>query len=417
MVLAEPIELRLHDDRPATGRAAISSADSRSGDVLSVAVVAACPFPMRRGTPLRIEHLARSLVEMGHRVEVFTYHLGDAAETLPFPVHRIRGAAFYRKTKPGPDPVKLGLLDPLLAALARGRIMTGGFDVIHAHHYEGILAAAPAARRASVPLVYDAHTMLESELPTYDWLGGGIVRRIGRGLDSWIPKLADHVVTVTDDIRDALIERHGFAADRVTTIVNGVELGHFASAARRDPAWPDRIVYTGTMAGYQGVDLLLRAFAEVLRERPPTRLLLATQGDFSPFEPLARELGVREAIELVPDRFAALPQRLADAAVAALPRVHCDGIPQKLLNYMAAGSAVVAFAGSAKVVTPGVDGLVVADGDVSGFARALLQVLDDPGLGARLGAAARAKVEQGYTWPRAASACAQLYRRLIAARS
>lgn len=417
MVLADPFELRLHGDRPSTERRVVSGVESRSAEVLSVAVVAACPFPMRRGTPLRIEHLARSLVEMGHRVEVFTYHLGDEGESLPFAVHRIRGAAFYRKTKPGPDPVKLGLLDPLLAALARGRIMTGGFDVIHAHHYEGVLAAAPAARRAGLPLVYDAHTMLESELPTYDWLGGQLVRRIGRGLDSWIPKLADHVVTVTDDIRDALIERHGFAPDDVTTIVNGVELAHFASGVRRDPAWADRIVYTGTMAGYQGVDLLLRAFAEVLRQRPSTRLQLATAGDFAPFEPLARELGVRHAIELVTDRFADLPQRLADAAVAALPRVHCDGIPQKLLNYMAAGSAVVAFAGSAKVVTPGVDGLVVANDDISGFARALLQVLDDPGLGARLGAAARAKVEQGYTWPRAAAACVQLYRRLIAARS
>jgi len=417
MVLADPIELRLHGERPATERRAVTNVDSRTAEVLSVAVVAACPFPMRRGTPLRIEHLARSLVEMGHRVEVFTYHLGDATDALPFAVHRIRAPAFYRKTKPGPDPVKLGVLDPLLAALARGRIMTGGFDVIHAHHYEGVLAAAPAARRAGVPLVYDAHTMLESELPTYDWLGGGLVRRIGRGLDSWIPKLADHVVTVTDDIRDALIERHGFAADRVTTIVNGVELAHFASGVRGDPAWTDRIVYTGTMAGYQGVDLLLRAFAEVRRARPAARLQLATQGDFTPFEALARELGIRDAIELVPDRFAELPQRLADAAVAALPRVHCDGIPQKLLNYMAAGSAVVAFAGSAKVVSPGVDGLVVPDGDVAAFARALLQVLDDPALAARLGTAARAKVEQGYTWPRAASACAQLYRRLIAARS
>lgn len=417
MVLADPFELRLHGERPATERRAANGVESRAAEVLSVAIVAACPFPMRRGTPLRIEHLARALVEMGHRVEVFTYHLGDVTEALPFAVHRIRGAAFYRKTKPGPDPVKLGVLDPLLAALARGRIVSGGFDVIHAHHYEGVLAAAPAARRAGVPLVYDAHTMLESELPTYDWLGRGIVRRIGRGLDGWIPRLADHVVTVTDDIRDALIERHGFAPERITTIVNGVELTHFASGIRRDPAWADRIIYTGTMAGYQGVDLLLRAFAEVRRARPKTRLQLATQGDFTPFEGLARELGVRDALELVPDRFPELPQRLADAAVAALPRVHCHGIPQKLLNYMAAGSAVVAFAGSAKVVSPGLDGLVVPNDDVSGFARALLQVLDDPALGSRLGAAARAKVEQGYTWSRAASACAQLYRRLIAARS
>jgi hypothetical protein len=50
---------------------------------------------------------------------------------------------------------------------------------------------------------------------------------------------------------------------------------------------------------------------------------------------VAHELGVVDVIEIVEDDFHQLPARLAGAAIAVLPRVHCAGIPQKLMNYMA----------------------------------------------------------------------------------
>ena len=82
---------------------------------LRVAVVAACPFPARRGTPLRVEHLTAALAERGHRVEVFSYHVADEERLMPFPVTRTRNRIVCRPMPPGPRWEKL-LLDPILSA-------------------------------------------------------------------------------------------------------------------------------------------------------------------------------------------------------------------------------------------------------------------------------------------------------------
>ena len=49
---------------------------SGSEPIRKIALVAACPFPRARGTPIRIERMAHSLAECGHLVDVYTYHHG-----------------------------------------------------------------------------------------------------------------------------------------------------------------------------------------------------------------------------------------------------------------------------------------------------------------------------------------------------
>ena len=52
--------------------------------------------------------------------------------------------------------------------------------------------------------------------------------------------------------------------------------------------------------------------------------------------------------------------------IALNPRVDCDGLPVKLLNYMATGRAIVSFAGSAEILEHEQTGLVVPSGDTPG---------------------------------------------------
>jgi glycosyltransferase involved in cell wall biosynthesis len=80
-------------------------------------------------------------------------------------------------------------------------------DMIHAHHYEGLLVAAAAPLRSRIPLIFDAHTLLTSELPFYHLgLPVRVKRRIGATLDRRLPAIADHVITVTDRIRSRLLQ-------------------------------------------------------------------------------------------------------------------------------------------------------------------------------------------------------------------
>ncbi len=367
-------------------------------------------MPARRGTPLRVERLAEALCARGHQVELITYHICDDEHPLDFPVHRTLNKQRHEQMPAGPNVRKLFVYDPLLALKLWRVVGSGGFDVIHAHHFEGLLASLPTRLRHRIPVVYDAHTTLKSELPSYGprlsrWVTGAV----GDWLDGWLPRAADHVAAVTPDIRDCLIERHGMNAERISVVMNGVEAGTFRVANAPLPDGLVRLIYSGTLAPYQDVDLLLDAFARAHRVRSDLRLCLSVSSSFDPYEAQARKLGIRDAIEVVADGFEELPRRLAAASIAVLPRTSCPGIPQKLLNYMAAGKAIVSSAGSAKVIEHERNGLIVPNGDAAAFADALIRLAADPTLARQLGNSARTDVERNYTWQQSADALEEIY--------
>ena len=111
---------------------------------LTIAMVAACPFLQPRGTPVRIQRIAEGLAARGHRVHVVTYHLGNDGFAGPLVIHRIPRVWTYRKLSPGPSYQKVLVLDPLLALTLRRVLRHHRIDIIHAHHYEGLLASVPA---------------------------------------------------------------------------------------------------------------------------------------------------------------------------------------------------------------------------------------------------------------------------------
>lgn len=380
-----------------------------------IAMVAACPMPARRGTPLRIERLSQALWSRGHHVELITYHIADDQQPFEFPVHRIFGRPQYWQLPAGPTLRKLALYDPALA-LKLWRVVAGGqFDLIHAHHVEGLLAALPSRLYSHIPIVYDAHTMLASELPSYGPKPGrSLTQKLGAWLDNVLPRRADHIVAVTEDIRNRLTGEHRLAADRVTVVTNGVEVERFIVPPPPADAFI-RVLYSGTLAPYQDVDLLLEAFARAWRQRQDLRLVLSVSSGLRPQPELLARLGISAAVEVIPDNFEELPQRLASATIAALPRTRGDGIPQKLLNYMAGAKPIVCSAGSAKLLEHERTGLVVPNGDVDAFAGAILRIAGNPAFGQELGRAAREHVTAHYSWRQAAERVECVYDALIGA--
>lgn len=382
-------------------------------------MVAACPFPWPRGTPVRIFRMAEALVERGHQVHVVTYHHGEQA-SAPMKIHRTRKISSYQKYSPGPTYRKLILLDPLLARRLVGVLKDYEIDVIHAHHYEGLLVGAFARFFTGHPLVYDAHTLLETELPSYGLgLPRGIKREIGKSLDYHLPQWSDHVVAVSERIRRKFLIQGRIDSGRVSTVSNGVEFERFAQCS-----WPDetgtptrRIIFTGNLAAYQGVELMLEAFARVAQKRGDVRLVLVSRSSFEEHEGHARALGILPLIDLIPSEFDSLASELEQATIALNPRLECDGIPQKLLNYMAAGRAVVSFEGSATCVDHDKTGWVVPNGDPRRFADGILRLLDDPTLAQRIGAAARAFVKVHHTWNDTAASVERIYTDLLMEKS
>jgi len=381
-------------------------------DSLRIAMIAACPFPWPRGTPIRIHRIAEAVARRGHAVHVVTYHLGEDLADPPFVVHRIRDVPAYRRTAPGPTVRKLFQLDPMLAGLLRRLHQEIRFDLVHAHHYEGLLVASHALR--ATPIVYDAHTLLASELPTYPLgLPRRCIRAVAPWLDRHLPRRADRIIAVSEAIRKALTTVGASAPERVHVIPSGVEWQRFPA----DPGTtPDgrTVIFTGNLAPYQGVNLMLEAFARLHARRADVRLMIVTDSSFTPFEPLAQQLGVLAAVDLRRATFAQQPALLAAATVAVNPRIRCDGIPQKLLNYMAAGMPIATFEGSASPVRHEVTGLCVPDGDTAAMADGLERLLTDRALARTLGDAARDQARREFSWDQVAARVERVYREAIA---
>lgn len=79
---------------------------------------------------------------------------------------------------------------------------------------------------------------------------------------------------------------------------------------------------------------------------------------------------------------------------------------------MAAGTPIVSFAGSTRYIENGKSGIVVANGDIPGFALGTLQVLRDRAEARRLGEAARRYAQASLTWDASASAIEDVYERI-----
>lgn len=386
----------------------------------SIAVVAACPFPYTRGTPLRIQRFSEGLSAAGHTVHVFTYPIGNTTPvTAGVHISRIHNPLGYKKFDAGPSLQK-PLLDMLLAVHLARFLTHSHIDVIYAHHFEGFLIALAARKRRHIPIVYDAHTTLRGELGTYhSFLKTRLISTLGQWLDSFVPSRSDYIISGSDEIAEFL-QKLGIPSERIAVIPGGTEVEELAngnaSRARETFNLDSRpiVIYTGNLAPFQGVDHLLAAMPNVLASYPDCQLVLAGNGDATPYLFRMTQLGIQHATHFIHEpTFAEVTDLLALADVAVVPRTVCPGTPQKLLNYMAAGKAIVAFEGSAKILSHLDTGYVIPNADLSALAKGIVTCLSDKELRKRLGAKAQQEAMRSYTWDRMVANISQVFERVV----
>jgi glycosyltransferase involved in cell wall biosynthesis len=359
---------------------------------MRIALVLAGPFPSLRGSQVLVRQLAGGLAGRAHTVDVVTY--GAATDDLP-----------------GPRLERL-VRDLALAVRLWRLVCREAVDVIHAHNYEAAIAGLVVARLTGRPLVYHGHNALAEELPQYfrRGLARTLARHVGRLLDAAVPRRADFCIAVSPEL-GALLRRRGVPEGGLACITPAGDPGDLGGPPRCGPA-SGRVCYAGNLDGYQNLDFLFRSFARVRAGIPHARLVVVTHG-------AGRAAARTEAgVEIVRARsYAEVRAHLAAAEVAVCPRAERSGFPMKLLNYMAAGKAIVASAGSAKGLVDGVTARVVPDGDEAGFAEAIVSLLGDPAARERLGGAARRAVEDPRAWEDVLDRIEGVYRAVAGARA
>lgn len=200
----------------------------------------------------------------------------------------------------------------------------------------------------------------------------------------------------------------------VETVDNAVDVAAFSPAGvgRTSPT----VLFVGVICRRKGTVELARA-ARVVRDRGLTDWKLVVVGGQGP-TPEPEYAGIVAEYEAAglssalvgPEYGDQVKRRLREADVFVLPSF-LEGQPIAIIEAMAAGVPVVGTAIGAvpQLVRDGVDGRVVEPGDVEGLASALAELVADPDLRERMGAAIREHAETGHSLERLSARLADIY--------
>jgi glycosyltransferase involved in cell wall biosynthesis len=192
---------------------------------------------------------------------------------------------------------------------------------------------------------------------------------------------------------------------RVIVAPNGSETDHVRPGPVHDPP---AIGFASGAAPGRGIEALVAAARLVHADVPDLRLYLWLAGVDGPSEAYVE--GLRQACAADPwiviggVPYAELSEALARAHVLVVPHpanAYLDvAVPIKLIDSMAAGRPVVVTprVETRRIVEAAQAGLVTADDSPRAIAAAVLMLLRDAGLAARLGRNGRAAAERDYDW-------------------
>jgi len=386
-----------------------------------VLVVAPEPLFDDRGTPIAVLHVVQGLDHLGYGVDVLTYPLGRPPD--------IPGVRVLRSTNPfGIRHVPIGLsarkllLDATLVTALASRLRATRYACVHAVE-EAAFPAAVLGPRFGAKVIYDMQSCLPEQLQrTHAVFRLPGVPALLRHCERWALQRVDLVACsagLARGVRAACPEArvHEWQFPAGTPAVSRDEV----AAQRRAMAIPANarlVLYAGSFAPYQGLDLLLAALPVVRRRVPEALFVLvgaepSSNGDLGAAVELER-LGALRVIQRQPRD--SMPALLAAADVLVSPRIHGQNAPLKIFEYLAAGRPIVATDIPAHRAVLAEDRAVLTAPEPHALASGITGLLEDSGRAERLGGAGRGYAEQHLGWAGFAQALGSLYEEALASR-
>jgi glycosyltransferase involved in cell wall biosynthesis len=285
-------------------------------------------------------------------------------------------------------------------------------DLLYQRHTAFNVSGAILSRLLDLPLVVEFNS---SEVWKGRYWGGLRLERAALLVEAINLRAADRVIVVSRVLRDELVAR-GLPPPSIVVNPNAVDTRIFRADVdgrrirRQISAESDVVIgFSGTFGAWHGIPTLATALGLVLAARPHARWLLIGDGPLRPLIDAAvtAHPHLAQRVTLVGMRpHVEMPSYLAACDILVSPHgkqadgAEFFGSPTKLFEYMASGRPIVAsnVGQIADVLTDQASALLVPPDDPAALAAAVVRLIDDSCLRARLGSAARAAAEAHHTW-------------------
>ncbi|MFW5473893.1 glycosyltransferase family 4 protein [Knoellia sp. CPCC 206450] len=370
-------------------------------------IVQNLPVPFDR----RVWLECRSLVDAGYDVTVVCPQgEGTGRE------QEIDGVRILAYPPYAPGGSALGyVLEYAWSFLATARLVLrarrdGTFEVLQACNPPDIFW--PIARwlrgRDGTRFVFDHHDLCP-ELYASRFGGQGLAHRGLLLLERRTFRTADRVTSTNESYAAIARRRGGKAPDHVSVVRTGpdpekLRRGEPHPELRRGR--PHLVAYLGVMGPQDGVDLALRAADHVVHALGRDDIAFTFMGSGDSHAELVRlrdELGLTDAVDLpgrVPDEFVAQVLSTADVGLSPDPLNPLNDVStmNKTMEYMAFGLPVLAFDLAETRVSAADAARYVRPNDVEEYARAIVDLVDDPTTRTEMGYRGRRRVEEHLAW-------------------
>lgn len=280
------------------------------------------------------------------------------------------------------------------------------FDIINTHSGVDSWIGGIAARIAGVPVLVRTRHL---NIP------------LKRSPLNFIHYLPDMYITCGENMRSNLIGNCGFPENKVISIPTGVNLVFFNT--QRTPDLKLKyglsrddivIVNVGIFRKVKGHEVTLKSVARVLNKIPKAKFLLVGDGpDKKELEEMADEMGIGKHV-LFPGFIDNISEIYSFSDIAILSS-WSEGLPQSLLQAMAAGVPVIAtnVGGVPEVVVHEDSGILIEAGDHEALAEGIIRIINHPDLAVHMAGRAKEIVLQGHSMDSMLDSIESLYQRLL----
>jgi glycosyltransferase involved in cell wall biosynthesis len=371
---------------------------------MKILMIAPQPILEPRGTSISVYQRLKALSALGYQVDLVAYHLGEDIDIPGVQLHRIPKIPFIKSVKIGPSFAKL-ILDIIVLIKALFLLFIRRYDVIHSHE-EAAFFSMLLAELFGVFHIYDMHSSLPNNLQNFNFWGSQVFVGLFKFLEKMVLYQSDAVITIDDELFrivkntnpnvpcikiDNLAVWNGYSDDQEIKLLN---LREQLQITGKIP-----IVYTGSFAQYQGLELLLDS-AEIVRQEHSNISFILVGGHSDQVEKLQKITQKKQLDSYVqftgavPPNEVTLYLMIADMLVS--PRLDGTSVPLKIYSYLQSGKPIIATKLPTHTQVLNDQTALLVEPTKESLAEGILKLLKDPHLGKNLGINGKNYVEERY---------------------
>ncbi len=368
-------------------------------------MIAPEPFFEPRGTPISVLNRSKALAEIGNRIDILTYHIGHSIYIKNVVIKRIPKIKFIKNIAVGPSRLKI-LLDVILFFESLNLLLKKKYDCIHAHE-EAVFIGYILKKIFSIPLIYDMHSRIPEQLEIFNFIRNKLLIKLAYLIEMQALKNSDIIIAICTYLEESV---HRIVPNKkVITIENMPQI--FSKKTTRKEIYKIKkrlgirsekiIMYAGTFAPYQGIDLLLNSIPQVLTEFKNVKFIFigGNQKEINRAKSISDSLNISDkTIFIGKQPIDTIPSFFDITDVLASPRIEGRNVPLKIYSYLMSGKPIVATNIIAHTQVLNEHTAILVNPKSRDFGNGISKILKDKRLCGKIGAAGKKFIESKYSY-------------------